>query len=392
MSGPKSGYYEVVSAAEQQRRQLAAARDRYERARAAARELQGAISSAAATYGDLGVRVPLKAAAAGASAADVDRAAESLRAAMAEAQRKLDAAVGRARLRLLAADGVIVSAVLKPEPGRGVPEAGRGAPEQRRAAERPADDDAIGRVLARLPADAPAEVAARCASLARAYADAASGPAKERSLDGIRYIVQAEQDRQARIRRNGTLLEELYRELDGLSSAEVETVRGMLKGVDPAGELPEGLRDRVAAARAAAERERDREFALAAAGKALSDLGYAVGDDFRTAVPSAGALVELPHGGNYAVQIRERGQQLLFNVVRFDEDGPGDAAQDSHAEEAFCRDFDRFGARLRAEGVHLAMQRADAPGQTPMQVVAGSRRARRPASRAATARARERRP
>ena len=137
--------------------------------------------------------------------------------------------------------------------------------------------------------------------------------------------MQIEADRQALIARNDALIEALYGQLDGLSSDAVDTLRGVLKGVDRTAGLPDGLPERVAAAKAAAEAERDREFVLATAAKALAELGYAVGDDFRTAVPSSGTLVELPHSARHGLQIRERNQQLMFNVVRFDGAAPGSA-------------------------------------------------------------------
>ena len=249
-------------------------------------------------------------------------------------------------------------------------------------AEPAAGHGSLADVLARLPADAPADIASKCEALAHGYLEASSQSGKAKVLDGIRHLVQVEQDRQARIARNSVIIEKLYQELDGLSNDMVDTLRGVLKGLDRASALPAGLRDRVTAAKAAAEAAQDREFVLATAAKALAELGYAVGEDFRTAVPSSGALVELPHSSRHGVQIRERNQRLQLNVVRFDQDGRRDSPADKDAEESFCRDFAALKDRMREEGVDLRMLRADAPGQTPIQVLRDRSRLRSSARQA----------
>jgi hypothetical protein len=376
VSGPKSGDYHVVSAAELRRRQIAAAKDRYLRVVATVEAFHGTFSAAKATYGDLGVSVPRVTVLNAHEAEDWDRASDALATGLATARRQLEETVRASRQQMLAAEGLRVSSVLveerrAPRPaGRGAPEAGRAAPEA------VVSEGMLTGVLARLPASAAADVAARCETLARGFLQASSQSERTKVLDGIRHLVQMEQDRRARVARNGALIEELYRELDGLSNDTVDILRGVLKGVDPAADLPEGLRGRVAAARAAAEAERDQEFVLATAAKALADLGYAVGDDFRTAVPASGALVELPHSSRHGLQIRERNQQLMFNVVRFDQEGRRDPLADKDAEESFCRDFAQLKSRMREDGVDLRMLRADAPGQTPIQILRDQSRVR----------------
>jgi hypothetical protein len=383
VSGPKSSDYYVVSEAELRRRRIAAARDRHSRVLATVQEFQGALCAAEATYGDLAVAVPRASVSQAREAEDWERACSALTARLDAAKRQLEESVRTARLRMLSADGSHVSAVLREEPRE--PRTTKPA-----AASSEASDRKLTDVLARLPIGAGAEAAARCETLARGFLGTSSPPEKEKILNGIRHLVQIERDRETLITRNRAVIEELYRELDGLNNDTVGTLRGILKGLDPAAALPDGLPGRVAAAKAAAEAERDREFVLATAAKALAELGYAVGEDFRTAVPSSGALVELPHSSLHGLQIRERNQQLMLNVVRFDEAGHRDPLADKDAEESFCRDFAALKDRMRDEGVDLRMVRADAPGRTPMQVLQDTPRDRRTARQASAPIGRER--
>jgi hypothetical protein len=362
VSGPKCGHYHVVSAEELRRRRLSAAQDRYSRAVAAVQAFQSALAVAAATYGDVGVLAPQFANLRSSEPEAFEQASESLAAQLETAKQKLEAAVSGARLRALSADAAQISSVLTEEPRP------KKRSESARRAE-PKREETLTRILGRLPADTTQDVVARCDVLARRYLDATSEPERAKLLDGIRLLVQVEQDRQAVVRRNDELLESLYRELDGVTTEQATTLRGILRGLDRSSELPAGLRDRVSAAKAAAEAERDREFVLAAAAKTLADLGYSVGEDFRTAVPASGALLELPHSSRHGVQVRERNQQLMLNVVRFDADGERDPLADKDAEESFCHDFAQLKDRLRQDGIDLRMLRADAPGQTPMQVL-----------------------
>jgi hypothetical protein len=372
LSGPKSGEYHVVSAAELRRRRIAAAKDRYSRVLATVQELQSALSAARATYGDLPVSVPQVTVSHAGEAEDWDRASDTLSAGLGTAQRQLEETVRAARLRMLSAEGSRVSSVLVEE--HRTPRSAKSA-----VTESAASDAMLTSVVGRLPAGAPADIVGRCKALVRGFRESSSQSEKAQVLDGIRHLVQVEQDRQARITRNSAIIDELYRELDGLSNDTVDTLRGVLKGLDRASALPDGLHGRVAAAKAAAEAERDREFALATAAKALAELGYALGEDFRTAVPSSGALVELPHSSRHGLRIRERNQRLMLNVVRFDQDGRRDPLADKDAEESFCRDFAQLKKKMHEEGVDLHMLRADAPGQTPIQVLQDESQVRRSA-------------
>jgi hypothetical protein len=400
VSGPKSGDYHVVSEAELRRRRIAAAKDRHSRVLAAVQAFRGTLAAAEATYGRLGVSVPQATVSRPGEAEDWDRTSDALTSGLSQAKDELAETVRVARLRMLSAEGAQMSAVLveerrpaKParaESARAESARAESARAESARAESVLGDRKLAEVLGRLPAEAPAEVVARGETLARGFREASGPSEKARVLDGLRLLVQAEQDRQTRIARNSAVIEELYRELDGLRSNPVDTCRGVLKGLDPAAALPAGLRDRVAAVKAAAEAERDTEFVLATAARALAELGYAVGEDFRTVVPSSGALLELPHSPRHGLQIRERNHRLMLNVVRFDADGRRDPRADKDAEESFCGDFAKLKGRMRAEGVDLSMLRADAPGQTPIQVLRDTPDLRRSARRSTAPAQRER--
>jgi len=335
---------------------------------------RGALAAAVSTYGDLAVKVPAMATGRAREASDWDQAAAALSSGLAGARRQLEAAVAAARTRTLAAEGARVRAVFAADPAPARP--ARATVESSGAR---ADEAKLAEILRRLPLGAPPAVANQCEQLAAVYLTLDNPAEQARVLDSIRFQVQTAQDRQVRVERNRAALETLYRELDGLRGDVADTVRGVLKGLDESAELPGDLRERVAAAKEAAEAERDREFVLAAAAKALGELGYTVGDDFRTAVPSAGVVLDLPHSGQHGVRIRERNRRLQLNVVRFDTRGEPDRRADHDAEDAFCHDFDRMKERMRRDGVDLNMLRADPPGQTPVQVIADVPRSRQPA-------------
>jgi hypothetical protein len=239
-------------------------------------------------------------------------------------------------------------------------------PAAKAKAERPARN--LDGIIERLPADASEVSLARCEQLAEAWHAATSDAEREKCRSSIQYLVQQERDRARRRNTQAMKVEALYRQLDGLTGRDVELVRGRLRGVNLEDDLPPDLTGAVDAVRVAAEAERDRDFVLAAASTALSDLGYAIGDDFVTSVPVEGALLPLPGRPRHGLVVRERKHQLQLNVVRFD-DGTRDVIEDTEAEKAFCTDFARMRAELADLGVDLSLLRADAPGQHAMQIV-----------------------
>jgi hypothetical protein len=371
VSGPKSGSYEVVSEEELRRRRLQAARDRFRRVQQTQAELAGAVRAATATYGSVPVAAPADHAPRGADPETWERAAAALEVAVTRSREELDAAVRALRVQSLAPtlDMTLTLAPDQPSPAR--------TPARGSVADTTADAAAHGelaRVLGRLPADSAPAAVERCRGLAAAIRDEKAVLRREALLGDLRFVVQHETDAAKLRRTNAQRVEALYRQLDGLVGTRVETMRGLLKGLWLDEPLPASLETDVEAAVAEAGAEQDREFVLAAAGAALRDLGYAVDEGFATAVPSDGALLDLPHSRRHGVRVRERDRQLMVNVVRLDEAGIRDPLADEQAEARFCGDFARLRAELERQGVQLAMTRAEPPGRIPVQVVRPSRR------------------
>ncbi|HEV2070003.1 MAG TPA: hypothetical protein VGR26_09430 [Acidimicrobiales bacterium] len=365
MSGPKVGHYEVVSAEELARRRLAAAQDRYNRATAEVATLRARVKAAQSTYGDLAVSLPPVERVRSDQAEDWEAAAHQLEIAVSQCQSAAEQSISKARVRYFAAVASTVTAYLADAPA---PRRSEITATETTAADQSRHED-IARVLGRLPGEAPASVVERCTELAQQCRTAQRPDQRERLLAALRLSVQHETDRARLVGANRARLRELYAQLDGLRGQDVEAARGMLKGVALDAPLPNDLTARVAAARDAAQAALDREFVLAAAADALMELGYSVGEDFVTAVPNSGALVDLPHSARHGVVIRERNHQLLFNVARYDDGGIRDVIEDTDAETSFCQDFAALRATLGEQGVALEMLRADAPGGTPVQVV-----------------------
>lgn len=367
MSGPKAGHYTVVSAEELRRRRLAAAKERFARAAGNVAALHAEVVNAEATYGLLSTEVLAATRPRGEDAEQWEKAAADLESNLAGWRQQVGDAVRAARVRNIAAAAGGVTASL--------------APDAPRASAQPTSASAneeIARVVGRLPAGASPETVARCTQLAYECRQA-SGQHQEHMIATLRLLVQRETDRAKLAATNRDTVDALYRELDGLAGPKVETVRGLLRGLVLEQPLPADLHARVAAARDEARSGQDRAFALAAAARALEDLGYGVDADFVTAVPAGGVLVDLPHSSRHGIMVRERDHTLLFNVVRYDESGSRDVAADTQAEMAFCRDFADFRAALAQDWVQLSMQRADPPGAVPVQVIqepATRRRAR----------------
>jgi hypothetical protein len=354
MSGPKCGQYTVVSTEELRRRRLSAARDRHARALRELDALAADLRAAVATYGDLAVVLPDVVTPADLEPEAWELATERLADEIERGREAMGVATREERIRhMVASVGSLTASVTTVAPG--------GAHGQ--------DDTELERVLARLPATARADSVERCTVLANSFTGTRDQRERRQLLAVVRLAVQREQDRERLIEKNRNNLELLYQQLDGLVGRPVETLRGMLKGLPLDEPLPDDLEDRVARTRDTARAEEDRTFVLQAASAALKDLGYSVGEHFRTAVVDDGALVDLPHSDRHALRVRERNHQLMFNIVRYDETGGRDLVADTRAEESFCTDFAGISSKFRELGIDLTMLRADPPGSHPVQVV-----------------------
>lgn len=397
------GGYQVVNAEELERRRLAAAQARYDRACQEAAELQQAIAAARKAYGQLGVQAPKAVRIKSRGSADVEQAAIATEAATARAWDSLDTAVGAARAAAMAAE---ISTVRPP----GLPELSeaelkRRQKERRRA--RQANEAAaaeaqcqaaaseatsdwaardgerraeVARVAGRLPADtAPPTVADADRAAHRALI--ATSPAEyDAAIMDLRATVQVAHQAHERRRQARQAWERLRAELDGLdpqatpASDETAALLAELarqEAANPESPPPPHLASRVRAAVAATRAESDRTFALDAVVGALADLGYQVDDGFSTSVASGGGIVPLPWSGDYGVQVRERGGHLLFNVIRYqgDPDAVADVVADERAEQRFCDDYGDLVEAAGRRGVELYLARSDPAGLQPLQQI-----------------------
>ena len=161
---------------------------------------------------------------------------------------------------------------------------------------------------------------------------------------------------------------ELIRELDGLVGGEVDEARTRLM-TEANTDAPTLDAAAVAAIAKRARERADEEFVGAAVTRALTDMGYTVVDEMSVAVPEQGVLVELPGSSNHLLRVRENAGRLQTNVVRIDPTGARNAVGDAAAERVACEVFGTLRAEIQEQGVELSMERADDPGQTPVQVM-----------------------
>lgn len=348
MSEGKASTYRVVSAEELRRRALVAARDRLDRANQNALELGVVISAAEATYGALTVTSPTTQTTSSEDPAVVDALATALEGAVASRRRGIEEAVAAARARHLGeAAQELLDSMRPTQPLAKLTSGSAKASQSTKQIE-----DAL-RVIGRLPGDALPATVAMCERLVSDIG-AASLPRGEILLTALRTEVQAARDRGAMVSKNREAIERLYRELDGLESAEVSALRGYLRGIPLDTPLPPDLASLVERARDAAFREQDRQFALQVTRDVLEEQGYRLDEDFVTVVASAdGAVLPLAASKGHGVRVRERAGQLLFNIVRFGK--TSDESEDDAASAAFCESFETIVHQSSDNG--LAMTR-----------------------------------
>ncbi len=357
MSGPKCSKVEIVSAEELARRAQIAERDRFDRARerfevdlARYRALCAAQGSVA-----LDVEVPVP-----------QNSIESL----------------EASLTLLEAEQAALSAEIEQAVRQGVAERAskalvhfnapaltiEAARSDSSATSLQSARERAANILARLSADVdPAELD-RIESFVGSLDNARSDSQLDAALIQLRSLVgEAERSARGRHQRRETI-ETLERPLDGLGGSAVIAMRGFLRGIDLNTRLDLDLRARVAEIRATAEHERDRTFALKVLAESMEAVGLKVGDDFVTSVGAESATVRLPGHGSHGVRVREHEGRILTNIVRFDQDWKRSPMTDKAAEETWCDSYHRTAAEMKRRGVAISLERADAPGQTPVQV------------------------
>lgn len=374
MSDGKASTYEVVSVEELRRRALQAARDRHDRALSRYNDLMSEVEAADAAYGSLGIRTTRALPNLSSDSDVVGAATDTLEGQLASQLRIFTRSVcERRESKLRDMTAALLEAARPPNQLEPL--------QVRQAAKTAASATAVKalEIAARLPGDASTECTERCSRLVAEITQTTNEQRRDTLLSAMRETVQAEVQRVQNRRRNRAAVEEMYGLLDGLGGEPIERLRGLLRGLPVDKDLPADLRSRVVAARQEAVLAADREFALAAASAALSSEGYRLGEDFVTIVATPdGALVPLDTSPRHAVRIRERDGQLLFNVVRFDEQGNTDPPSDGAAAESFCTSYDRVMSKLATMGVASKHELRYAAGSSHLEV----RRQTSPFSRA----------
>jgi hypothetical protein len=404
MSDGKGCSYTVVSPEELRRRALQAATDRLARLDHEAERLQLLIVASARDLGTLDITVP-RAGRPHGEPADIEAQATRLESGLRAARRRYDDTVASLRAARLDTElaslfgGSTARAGLAPldlsvptalaEPAAAGAAAAAASTAAAQAAAREAAQRAV-RLAAQLPADTSADTLERCRDLAGKVAHSVATRA-DTLLAALRSEVQTARRHSERAATNRARIDELARQLDGCSGPDVDALRMRLRGQPVDRDLPDDLADRVAEVRDRALRHADQQFVLQAVEAVLDDEGYELGEDFHTLVASDdGALVPLEGYQRHAVRVRATDGTLLFNLVRFDDNGP-DEFDDRQAGDAFCESYTRIAEGMAEQGAPLSLDRHLPAGSGRMEWrAAGTWTEQRSARRARHERRRER--
>lgn len=381
MSGPKCAHYEVVDAAEIERRAHKAASDRILHAVAAFGRLAADTEHARIQWGETidPAEAPRLAVPAGSQAATA--LAEKLERHLRQAEARLEEQVRSARKaaigkRLAAARGSTGTTR-----GRRVTAADRPDQSERASAADvgPTQDD-VERIVGRLRGDVDDAVAEAVAAHAAEILRTDNPVRAATLLSALRTDVQRGNEQAAERHTNRVAVNALLTELAGCHDDTCDRLRERLDGHLSAGTgATEALRREVRTAAEAARARADRSFALDVTTQCLRDLGYEVEKSFDTLLAEDGvAEVRRGEWPGYAVRLRvdEAEGTLNFNVVR-SEGAPAITARDVEVETSWCEDYAALAAEASTAGVELTMLRHEAPGARPVQVVSDRPAARR---------------
>jgi hypothetical protein len=354
----------TVSPAELARRRLAAAEENFHRACADRIELESLWRNMVTTSGArFDVQVPAVVSAP-VDADALDKAAESLRRGVRKARAALDQHLATERERTYteafeqawaAQSEFTVGAYAQPDDA---------AREQSESSVEVAKDEwraDVERVVGRLPTSCTSESDAEVRRLV-AQAGAATGEAQRiRVIDRLRLVVQEEQDLQRLAQANQLVVDSYLGALDGVRSDDAARLRGYLATLPLTSPLPAGLSERVEAVSRQLSEEEQKDI-IDVVGAVLGELGYRVGESFDLEVIGEWSMVEAPGSADHGVVVRRHNNQLLMNVVRFDENLGRDADMDLAAEEQFCRDVAALKERAGELGIPLSVDQQPADG------------------------------
>ena len=368
MSGPKCYGYQVDPAViERQRREavLAASAARLDRE---ITELRRAHAAARAELGKRAIGALGRLPKPGATERDHAALSEWLAAVRAKLEDELQRGREVAFLAALGSAGDAEAAVGGPEDTT----ASIRRVRQRTASAGQADDirASVARALGRMRADVASEDRDRVVEYAEAIVRDADSELASARLDVLRARVGSVNGALQRRAERRDVVDAALERLAGVNGDQARAVRSKLNAAaDGEGPLPAELDAAVADIADRHLRETQKRIVAETLTDAFTELGYEVGDDFATALTTAGfADVSNSKWGGYQLRVREHAQtgQLRFNVVR----GPGleDRIKDAEVETAWCGDVVGLERALGRRGVTVERRIATPPGVTPVQV------------------------
>lgn len=359
MSGPKSASYLVVSPEELERRRIAAARDRLARVNHELDQAQRELAILGAKYESVEID-PASATTPGSEVEQLSEAREdklvTLTALLATA--RTDAFVRSLSVADVAAG--LIESVISRRTGESALETSAATIDKYRSRAK----ERLRVAAEKLDGLTLSSLAARVDALDEVMNLNQAKLAMSQFSFELQAAVKLADEKSERRKRRGALI----RELDGLAGEEVEEARTRLMA-EANIDAPTLDAAAVAAIAKRARERADEEFVSAAVTRALTDMGYTVVDEMSVSVPEQGVLVELPGSSNHLLRVRENAGRLQTNVVRIDPTGARNAVGDAAAERVACEVFGTLRAEIEEQGVELSMERADDPGQTPVQVM-----------------------
>ncbi len=142
------------------------------------------------------------------------------------------------------------------------------------------------------------------------------------------------------------------------------------------------LDERVRRAEESALQERNRRYAAETLLGILAAEGYEPLEGFETVVPQGGLLVRRPGWHRHGLLVEVRDAEYSLAVVRtvIDDDARLAAMEDVETETAMCADLPAILDGVEKKGVRTGRIRRQQPGDSPVRVLDGARRAE-PAAR-----------
>jgi hypothetical protein len=231
-------------------------------------------------------------------------------------------------------------------------------------------------LLARLPANADAEVRAACAKAVDEITAARSEARAQLLLTDLTTTVRREERAAEEVVRAGATLAGLAAQLDAIDTDEATTVRAEIDALSRARAhtVPADLAARVDIAVENADRAVKRRMVAAAMRVSLDNLGYSVTEGFETVLVDQGAAyASLPGRPGYGLKVLlDAGQNVVRTQVVRSATAQGGELADTDAEKSFCDNYPHLLTRLRANGVAAEEIGTVPPGRSNLATVAAA--------------------